>query len=231
MNGPVTTYNNPQAKAFAWSYSKLKNYETCPKRHFHYDIAKDVQEPESQQLKDGNFKHDALAKRLGGKKIPLPAQVIELEKWAARVEATPGTLLVEQKYAIKRDFSSCSWFDKQAWYRGIADVVKLNGPVGLLIDWKDGKIVEDSVQLFLMAQCAFAHLPALQRIRTEFVWLREDATTRQDFKREEMAGHWAGLLPRVAVLEQANQTMTYPAKPGRLCKRWCAVTACPHHGE
>lgn len=231
MSGPVTTYANPQAKPFAWGYSKLKNYETCPKRHFHYDISKDVREPESDQLKDGNFVHDVLAKRLGEKKIPLPPQVSELEKWALRVEATPGQILVEQKYAILRDFSQCAWFDKKAWCRMIGDVVKLMGPVGLVIDWKTGKIVEDSVQLMLMAQGMFSAYPTLRMVRSEFVWLKEDATTRQDFKREEMAGHWAGLLPRVAILEQANQTMTYPAKPGYLCKRWCAVTACPHHGE
>lgn len=230
MNGPVTTYSNGK-KEWAWSYSKLKNFETCPKRHYHYDIVKDVQEPESDQLKDGNFKHEVLAKRLGPKKIPLPPQVSELEPWAARMEAGPGTLLVEQKYAIKRDFSPCTYFDKQTWYRAIGDVVKINGPVGLVVDWKTGKIVEDSVQLFLMAACMFAHYPELMRVRSEFIWLKEDATTRQDFKREEMHGHWASLLPRVAILEQASQTMTYPAKPGFLCKRWCAVTKCPHHGE
>lgn len=231
MSAPVTTYANPQAKGFAWSYSKLKNYETCPKRHFHYDIAKDVVEPESDQLKDGNFTHDVLAMRLGPKKIPLPAQVIDLEKWCERFEKGDGTILVEQKYAIKRDFSACAWFDKTAWYRGIGDVVKLYGRVGLVADWKTGKIVEDSVQLMLMAQCMFSHYPELLQVRSEFIWLKEDATTRQDFKRGEMAGHWASLLPRIALLEQANQTMTYPAKPGRLCKRWCAVEACPHYGE
>jgi len=214
-----------------WSYSKLKNYETCPKRHFHYDLAKDIVEPLSDQLKDGNFIHDVLAKRISAG-TPLPPQVIEYEPWAVRVLTGPGQILVEQKLAIRKDFSACKWFgDRTVWFRGIGDVIKINGPVGLIIDWKTGKIVEDSQQLMLMAQCVFSHYPAVKIVRSEFVWLAHNATTREDFKRDEMAGHWAGLLPRVALMQQANKTMTYPPKKGGLCRRWCAVTACPHHGE
>ena len=29
----------------------------------------------------------------------------------------------------------------------------------------------------------------------------------------------------------AYDTTTYPAKPGPLCRRYCPVAACPHHGE
>lgn len=231
MSGPITTHHG-KPPAFAWSYSKLKNYETCPKRHFHYDVAKDVKEPESEQLRDGNFVHDVLHKRLGKDKVALPPQVSELEKWAVRVESGPGLLLVEQKLAIRRDFTKCNFFgDRTVWYRGIGDVIKINGPVGLIIDWKTGKIVEDSVQLMLMAQCVFSHYPEVQKVRSEFVWLKEDATTRQDFARADMPAHWNSLMPRLNTLEHATVNSIYPAKPGFLCKRWCAVTACPHHGE
>lgn len=228
MNGPVTTFGSNK-KEWAWSYSKLKNYEVCPKRHFHYDIAKDVKEPESEQLKDGNFIHEKLAERIG-KNTPLPSQLVHLEPWADKILTGGGKVSVELKFAIARDFSPVSWFDKHAWYRGIADVLKLYGPVALAIDWKTGKIVEDSVQLALMAQCVFSHHPEVQKIRTEFVWLAEDATTRQDFARTDMPGFWAGIMQRVNQLEDANKTMTFPPKPGRLCKRWCAITACPYHG-
>jgi hypothetical protein len=236
MSGPITTYVNPGAKPFAWSYSKLKNFETCPKRMFHYDISKDVREPESQQLLDGNFTHKTLAERIS-KGAPLPTQVAMYEPWAARVLAGEApdpkskTILVEQQLAILRDFSPCTWFDKKTWFRGIGDVIKIAGPVALIIDWKTGKVKEDQTQLMSMAQCVFSHHPEVQQVRSEFVWLAAEATTRMNFKRADMPGHWASVLPRVALLENANQTMTYPAKPGGLCKRWCAVTDCPHHGE
>jgi spore coat polysaccharide biosynthesis protein SpsF (cytidylyltransferase family) len=44
-------------KPFAWSYSKLKNYEVCPKRHWHVDVKKDFKEAESEALKQGNLVH------------------------------------------------------------------------------------------------------------------------------------------------------------------------------
>jgi hypothetical protein len=121
-----------------------------------------------------------------------------------------------------------SWWSRS--FRGVADVLKINGPVALAIDWKTGKIVEDSQQLALMAACIFAHHPGVQKIRTEFAWLKEDASSRADFDRNEMARMWANLWPRIEALERAHKTTTYPAKPGALCRRWCPVKSCPHHG-
>ena len=52
-------------KPFSWSWSKLKNFRTCPKRHYHVDIAKDFKEDDSEDLLWGNEVHEALAKRIG----------------------------------------------------------------------------------------------------------------------------------------------------------------------
>lgn len=97
--------------------------------------------------------------------------------------------------------------------------------------WKTGKILEDGVQLALMAQCVFAHHPEVEKLRTEFIWLKEDATTRADFTRGDMVAVWAGLLPRVTTLQNAHETMSFPPRPGGLCKRWCVVDSCPHRGQ
>jgi hypothetical protein len=220
---------NIHVKPFAWSYSKLKNFESCPKRHWHVDLAKDVKEPDSEQLLWGNQVHKALAKRvsLGS---ALPPGMEPYERWCERVVSGEGNILVEQQLAITRQFGPTEWFGKEAWYRGIADVLKLNGPVALAIDWKTGKILEDPVQLALMAACIFAHHPNVQRIRTEFVWLKEDTSTREDFARDGMATMWKNLWYRIEQLEHAHKTTSYPAKPGYLCRRWCPVKDCPHHG-
>lgn len=235
MNVVTTTFHGGVSiKPFAWSYSKLKNFESCPKRHFEVDIAKSVREEESEHLSYGNAVHTALAGRIAGGRA-LPPGMEALEKWCARVlgDGAPqaATILVEQKLAIKKDFTACTWFAKDTWFRGVADVLKIQGPVALAIDWKTGKILEDGVQLALMAACIFAHHEAVQKIRTEFIWLKEDATSRVDFAREDMAKMWQGVWPRIAQLEHAHSTQSYPAKPGRLCRRWCPVTACEHHGE
>lgn len=226
----VTTGGKP--KAFAWSYSKLKNFETCPKRYYNIDVAKIVKEEESEQLLYGNMLHKSLAEAIAGK-TPLPKAFTHLQEWVDKVQRSPGPqprLLVEQQLAIDANFGGTEWFSKTAWYRGIADVIKIMGPVAVVLDWKTGKILEDGVQLALMAQCVFAHHPDIQKIRTEFVWLKEDATTRADFTRDDMVKVWAGVMPRVQTLENAHKIANFPPKPGYLCRKWCPVDACPHHG-
>lgn len=217
------------AKEWAWSYSKLKNFEQCPKKHYEVDLNKTYVEAQTDDpdsaLNYGNRVHAAFAGALKGQ--PLPDEMKHLQAWVDRVLAGRGELLVEQKYAINRNFQKTAYFANDVWYRGIGDVVRIDTDIALVIDWKTGKILEDSVQLMLMAQCLFSHYPALKYVRSEFVWLKEDCSTPELFTRQEVAEQWADLMPRVAALEIAAKTMTYPPKPGFLCKNYCPVQSCP----
>lgn len=218
------------AKSFAWSFSKLKNFESCPKRHYEVDIAKNIKEEEGEALLWGNRVHKEMAIALT-KNTPLPAEMSEYQRWVDKVYTGAGSLLVEQKYAITKEFSKASWFSPSAWYRGIGDVVRIATPVALILDWKTGKILEDSVQLALMAQCVFAHYPDVSHVRSEYVWLKDDCQTSELFTRDHMPGLWEGLLGRVGAMAEAASTNTYPPKPGYLCKRYCPVASCPYHGK
>lgn len=220
----------PRGKEWSWSYSKLKNYEVCPKRMYEVDIAKtyvEAQDPNGP-LAWGNRVHDALAGALG-KDVPLSPEMAQYQCWVDRVRAGPGTLLVEQKYAITRDFQATTYFAPDVWYRGIGDIVRLDNDIALILDWKTGKILEDSVQLMLMSQCLFSHFPNLKYVRSEFVWLKDDCTTPELFSRQEVADQWVGLLDRVNAMETASKMMNYPPKPGRLCKSYCPVESCPFY--
>lgn len=221
-------------KDWSWSYSKLKNYEVCPKKHYEVDIAKTSVETQSDDpdsaLNWGNRVHDAFKKTLRGE-APMPPEMASYQTWVDRVLRGPGQLLVEQKYAINRQFKPTTYFANDAWYRGIGDVVRLDTDIALILDWKTGKILEDSVQLMLMAQCLFSHYPKLRYVRSEFIWLKDDCTTPELFSRQEVADQWVDLMPRVQALEEASKTMTYPPKPGHLCKRYCPVTSCAFHGK
>jgi hypothetical protein len=218
------------AKSFSWSYSKLKNYDTCPKRHEQVDLLKNYSEEGSEALVWGNAVHKALADALQNG-TPLPPEMVDYQKWVDKLKSGPGKLFVEQKYAITKDFQPCAYFAHNVWYRGIGDAVRVDGAVALIVDFKTGKLLIDSSQLALMAQCIFAHFPAVRRVRTEFIWLKEDCSTPEIFNRADMSNMWLGLLPRVQELEEAARTMTYPPKPGKLCFRWCPVSSCAYHGK
>lgn len=225
----TTVRNKP--KSFSFSYSKLKNFETCAFRYLQIDVLKAIKEEEGEALHYGNTVHAVLAKRLADKE-PLPKHFAHLEKWAVRIEGDgEGKLLVEQKLAITKEFEPCEWFAKDAWYRGIADAIKIRGRVALAVDHKTGKVIEDGSQLALMAACVFAHHPEVEKIRTEFLWIKEDATTRADFDRNNMVEVWKGILPRVSTLQHAHEANVFPKKPGGLCRKWCPVSGCEHHGK
>ena len=226
----TTRHAGAVPKPFSWSYTKLKNFETCPKRHYHYDVARDVVEPESDALRWGNIVHKILEQRIRDG-TELPPVHAPLEKWAKFVLTGPGTVYVEQKWAITQDFAPCDWKDRSGWYRTKGDVVKINGPVGVVIDWKTGKILEDAAQLFLMSACCFYHFPDLQKIRAMFVWLKDDADTRIDITRDQLPKLWNDLWSRIETLKQAAERMEYPPTPNYLCREWCAVTSCPFHGK
>lgn len=218
------------AKSFAWSFSRLKNYETCPKRHHEVDILKTFKDKGGEALEWGTQVHEGFAKSLS-EGTPLPAELTAYQHWVDRVKDGPGDLYVEQKYAITKDFAKTSWFAPDAWYRGIGDVVRIDGPVGLVLDWKTGKITVDSVQLLLMAQCIFSHFPTVQKVRSEFVWLKDDCSTPEVYTKQDVADGWYGVLARLEDLERAHLLQSYPPKPGFLCKRYCPVTICAFHGK
>lgn len=218
-------------KPFSWSYSKLKNYRICPKRHLHTDILKDVVADRGIQLDWGDRVHKE-AKEFFDDQKALTAEVEPtLGPWISAVTATPGTILVERKYAINSQYMATSYFAKDAWFRGIADLLKINGAVALALDWKTGKIKEDSEQLALMAACVFAHHPELYAIRAEFIWLQEDASTHETFTRPQMPHLWARLDPEIKSMELAAKTNNYPARQNGLCKQYCGVKSCEHNGR
>lgn len=235
------------AKNFSWSFSKSKNFETCPKRHYEVDLAKNYSDT-SEALDWGNDVHNALAAAMlhkaglpesidGRDRVTpaaLPDTMTDYQKWIDIYAdpGLPGTLLVEQKFSITKDFQPCGWSDwNRAWFRAKGDAVRILGPVARAMDWKTGAVKHDSRQLMLLAQCIFAKYPAVQRIKTEFVWLKEDCVTPEVFDRATIAREWPPVLAVVEQMVQAAATLNYPPKPGKLCRAWCPVMSCPYHGK
>ena len=221
-------------KAFSWSYSKLTTFENCPRRHYHYDVLKDVVEQKSEKLLEGDTLHEQAAAYLSkGAEMPTGRTVLKkyCDKIIAGQQALGGKLLVEQKFAITESFRPCAWFADDTWFRAIGDAVTIAGPVALIVDWKTGKILEDSQQLALSAAAIFAHYPQVRKVRSEFIWLAHDCNTAEVYSRDGMVRMWDNLWPRIEALKHAYTTVEYPAKPGGLCRKYCAVKTCPHCGE
>lgn len=218
-------------KAFAWSYSGLKAFELCALQWQQVQLLKNFKSEKGPELQWGDRVHLAFKKTLQINGPPLPDEMLVYQKWVNYVKSFTGDRYVEQKYAITKDFAPCEYFHPTVWARGIGDVVLIDGRVATVIDWKTGKVLDDPVQLMLLAQLVFSHFPAVTRVIAQFVWLKFDATSEQVVTRQDIANNWVGLLERVHSMQVAYDTGVFPPKPSGLCKRHCPVRTCQYHGK
>jgi hypothetical protein len=216
------------------SYSKIKNFRTCPRRHYHCDIVKDVKEEESEALQWGNIFHTAMEKRiLKGER--LPPTMLRYDNWGDTVEqwSKEGIVKVEQKLAFDKQFRATNYFDKGTWFRTRIDVAWFPSDYPnqvVLLDWKTGEVKPDEQQLQLSAQAMFAHFPNLEKVVTSYVWIGNDAVTTKNYTPRDMPGLWSSLLPEIKLMENAAASGEYPPKPSGLCRRYCPVKSCEFYG-
>lgn len=213
-------------KPFAWSYSALTTYENCPKKYYHLYVAKDFKDTDSSFSADGKIVHDAMKARVvDGKPLPLPLR--HHEKIAASFAKAPGEKHGEMRLALTRTFGPCDYFDPEVWVRVVIDLTIVRGDLGIVVDWKTGKVREDFTQLGLNAAVLARWMPEITTFRTVFAWLQSSKLSPRTYVPNDLARVWGDLLPRVNKMETARKTTDFPAKESGLC-RYCPVATCPH---
>ena len=226
-------------RGFSWSWSKLKNYETCPHRYAEVDLRKSTEEVKSQELARGDALHGAMYSRVAsGKK--LPPEFGYMEKWATRLtnEISPLQIIqCELKLAVDKDGTPVGFFEKGVWLRGKIDYLRIipsnvKGKfLGHIVDYKTGKPKDEWTQLMLSAYMVFCHYKDVDKVRTEFLWTEYNDTSHEDFKRSDMPQAISTLLPRVIAMESAHKSNVFEPKPGGLCYEYCPVSSCEFHGK
>jgi hypothetical protein len=207
-----------------WTYSRLEKFETCPKQFFHTKVLKDVFEPPTEATIWGKVVHIAFEKRIRDG-TPLPEGMTQWEGIASRIEKLPGRKLMEHEMALDDAYRPTEW--NQAWTRGIADVVVLNGKQAAVLDYKTGK-QKPSEQLNLYAAYIMAHFPEVERVETGYIWLKTKTTSMEHVERSGLSEIWRNYLSRVSRLHSAYTRNSWPARPSGLCNGWCPVKACTH---
>jgi hypothetical protein len=219
-------------KSFAWSWSALDSFETCPRRHQLTKVVKAFPEKQNAAMLAGQQFHKALELRVErGKR--LPPDMTQYEPILQRLEksAEGGTMVAERKIGLTRDLKECEYFDRDVWLRTVVDCQIDKGNRAMVLDWKTGKVKDGYDQLALTAAVKFAINPELERVDTAYVWFQANAITKESFVREDVAGIWRNLLPRVAKIEDALASGKFPAKKSGLCKAYCPCTTCEHNGN
>ena len=133
--------------------------------------------------------------------------------------------------ALKRDYTPCSFDDKDRWVRGIADLLVVDGETAFVVDYKTGSNrYPDPDQLKLMALMAFEHFPSVQSVKGGLMFVMHDSFYTQEYERKDKEPLWETFIAKVAKLEQSIAEELWPTNPTPLCG-WCPVKTCEFHKE
>lgn len=208
------------------SYSSISMFENCPLRYYRQRVLKDVVDTGGIAATYGTEVHTALETRLRDKKS-LPSHIKKHEKWCLSIESLGGSILLEEKIALSKKMAPVYFTSDAAWMRAIVDVLVVRGNTAWAFDWKTGKRRPGSFQLRMNAGMVFRIFPQVTRIRTAFIWLKEDTVDQEIFQRKnEKQEVWSDVLPRIKRVEQAFKADKWPAKPSGLCRFCPARDSC-----
>jgi len=151
------------------------------------------------------------------------------------LSAKKGAKLCEEKLGVTENLLPCSFYDKEVWYRGIADLLIINEEDGLawVIDYKTGKSAKyaDKGQLELMALLVFAHYPKITHVRAGLLFVVSNDLVKDSYADSDAGMLWTKWTNIYSIMQMAEKRNVWNARPSGLCKRHCPVTVCVHNGS
>jgi hypothetical protein len=210
-----------------WTASSIDAFITCPHKFYRLRVVRDVRDlPMSEQSLWGKRVHKAFEDAVNWGD-PLADEYKQWQPLVKKIQALPGEKFPEFRFSIDQDFNQCPW--KDAWSRGMADLVVRNGKEAIILDYKTGKR-KPSDQLQLYAGFAFAYWPELEKVHTAFVWLKDKVIDRKTYEAKDKAEIWANWMPLYKRYERAFETDVWMKHPSGLCRNWCPVKDCEFCG-
>jgi CRISPR/Cas system-associated exonuclease Cas4 (RecB family) len=210
----------------SWSYSRLADYEQCP-RKFKFKHLDKVKEEQSPAMARGNEIHDSLEGFVMGHKKNVPKELV----------ATMGTLLdrvkemkknkaiPEKQVAFNKKWQVVGWFAEDAWLRVMVDISGYDAKkkIAYGADYKSGKIkeVEHADQLELYGIYCLVEYPDAESAEVQAFYVDHGhAGSPIVLKREDLQRLKKKWEKRVAPMFKDR---IFKPKPGSLCK-WCSFS-------
>lgn len=215
-----------------WSFSRLKSFEQCPKQFYHVKVKREYEEPETEAMLYGSEFHLACEEYVRDRK-PIPKKFEYIKPTLDSLIAKEGEKLCEYKMGITVDLEPCTFFADNVWWRGIADLVILNGDEATVIDYKTGKSTRyaDKGQLELMALATFKHFPTVKKVKAGLLFVVCNELIRDTYSADQQPELWKKWLDKYGAMEAAFENDVWNPNPSGLCRRHCVVLECPHNGR
>jgi hypothetical protein len=216
----------------AWSYSSIKTFDQCPKKYYHLKILKDIKDTGSEATIYGQQVHKAAEDYIKDG-VPIPEKFAYIRGVVEALGRKEGEKHTELRLGVKRideGYEPCKFLGKDVWWRGIADLVIIDGDTAYSVDYKTSKNAKyaDVKQLDLVAGGIFTHFPQVDKIRSALIFLVSNDVVKKDHYREHMHNYLSTFDPLLDRLEVAEESGVWNAKSGPLC-RFCPVVSCEHH--
>lgn len=218
-----------------WSYSSLKLFETCGRKYQAEKITKEVVFTDSEATLYGKELHLAAEEYIRDGK-PVDPRFGFILPWLEKLDAIPGDKHCELKLGVKKvdgRLCACDFFDSSVWFRGVADLVIIDGDRAWIVDYKTSKSAKyaDTRQLALMAAALFLRYPQIKKIKTMLLFVVCKEYRKEDFDADFGLSIFAELNGLLEAREAAYNNDVWNPRPNGLCRQWCDVLSCPHNGK
>ena len=218
--------------SFTWSYSGLSTFKQCPHKFYRTRILKDVKEEEQEHLTYGKNVHKA-AEEYSKNQTPIPREYGFIQPYVQKLLDAKGTKYFEYEMGLTAELEPCGFYDKSAWWRGIADYICVNEDEALLLDYKTGKSSRhgDTKQLEILSLAMFTHFSQVNKIKGALLFLVASDLIKQNFYRSEQEKYWESWDKDLDRLNVSFSSDIWNPKKNFTCYKFCPVLDCKHNGR
>lgn len=213
-----------------WSHSSLKDFEGCARRYHQVKILKMYPFVETEATRYGNELHKA-AELYVGEGTPLPKQFEFIQETLDALIKKPGRKLAEYKMTLTEDLKPTEWFSKDAWVRGVADLLIIDDEnlTAWVVDYKTGNNkYPDRDQLRLMSIMVFKHFPHIRKVNSALLFVVKNDMVKHSMSVDEMDSEWWKYRERVSRIAACIDNDVWNPTRTPLCG-WCPCTGCEFH--
>ena len=210
----------------AWSYSRLKKFETCKYQAYLAYVEK-IPEPKSPAALRGTQIHKDAELFIKNEVPALPPELTKFEHELLRFRTLYQQKLgtCEENWAFTIDWTITGWFDKNTWARVKVDFEGREIPnIAEIVDFKTGRKFGNEVAHAQQGQqyeiATFLRYPNVETCKTRFLYIdqgpqhtTERLTTRDTALRVLPALHQRALAMTSCVI--------FPPNPNKFNCKWC----------
>jgi len=218
----------------ALSFSRISDYEQCPKKFESKYITKTYPDDSNNiAFAKGNEIHSQLEKYIiflkNNEQEPSLNTICKNVKPLLDnlYKACNGNIYPEKQIALDMNWEKCDWFDKPhiVKFRAIVDCLAfVNDETLMIIDFKSGKVRPyeegETTQLKLTAAMLFSLYPNINNISSSYLFVEHKKTIKKDFSRDQ---YESLRKPFDDIYDIINQDGEFNYKKNKYCN-WCLLT-------